>query len=256
MLKNFTNRLLGQNSSKSGASAQRQEATDEGIATLINEFFHGAGRTANYSAGGKSELITEIEEAVEGIREHPKPLVPFRESVATWVVQFADFQVLCLTEAEMERTFYRDCPYVSGELYKSIRKLAPFNKELKQQMLGREDVTDAALLALCKARSGVALLHCNALNLLRKEIGDIPGSKDWFFAFMEAMLIWRENHYRSEAGMTTFVDGIRAMELSVYMNVVGNPANVNPRYTWETTFSKAGQSSNYNPGTVSDPAVY
>jgi hypothetical protein len=253
MLKNFTNRFRGQGSSKTNAGPPRSETTDEAIAGLISEYFHGASTTAGYSVSHKSELIGDLQGTIDEIRSADKPVALLRGQIANWVVQHADFQVLCLTEPELEKAFYRGCPYVSGELYGRIRRLAPYNKDLKTYLASHEDVADSVLINMCRSRSTLALLYCNAFNYMRWELQDIPGSKDWFYAFMEAMLIWREDHYRREAGIPTFIDNIRAMELGVYMNVVTNPINVNPRYKWETTFAKSGQVSNYIPGTVSDP---
>jgi hypothetical protein len=225
---------------------------DDSVAALIEEYLYGNSCLTEASESYKVELISQVEGDVSEVRSASRPLVVLRKKMAQWMGSYADFHVLCLTEDEKARSFYRGCPYVSGSLFEEIRTLAPQNADLDALMHERGAMTDDALLEICSSKSTSALLHVNSLNYLRQEFDDVPLGRDWYFAFMEAMLIWREDTYRRDAGFETYFDGIRAMEFGTYQTMVANAQIENPRQRWEEAFVASRQERPYVPGVAGD----
>jgi hypothetical protein len=80
---------------------------------------------------------------------------------------------------------------------------------------------------------------------VRQREGKAP--KDWFIAFMEAMLIFAESNIRREAGMPPLLDSLKALQYSVYLNLV-ICGSENPRFDWEQQVADVSLGITYLPG--------
>jgi hypothetical protein len=206
----------------------------EHIDALTKKFFYGRSILTDISESKKQELIGRLHDWIAEIYLSSNPVLKLREHLAIWVCEYADYQVLCLTEEEKKESFAQ-CPYISGELYKSIQVVSDHKENLKQIKWERGDWTDKELISFCNSKSALALFYTNSLNCVRWELGDIRHDKDWLDSFREAMLIWQEDQYRRAAGMDTFISSIRALQYSTYLNFVANGVS-NPRYEWENKY--------------------
>jgi len=161
-----------------------------------------------------------------------------RESVASYVIGYAGYQMLCLTEEEKTEAFYADCPYISGELYKHIGKVTEHNDELDELKWKHSDISNDDLVSFCNTKCVLYLYYLNGVNYIRGEFDDIDKEKDWLRPFIKSMLIWEEDRIREKIGLPSLLpDSIDALKHSTFMNMVIN-GHRNPFYEWEKSWAE------------------
>jgi len=210
----------------------------QALARHVNEYFTEYPRFAEMDEADKQETIRDFYKLIAEVLQAENPGVKLRESLANYVISFAELQVLCLTEDEKTGAFYADCPYISGQLHHDIEKAIPHVEFLREAQWRNADLTGKSLVGLCNARSARWLFIINGLNLVRIEFKDFDDQKDWFRPFLQAMMIWEEDLLRGKMQFPRLLpDLIEGLQYSAFMNLVVN-GWPNPYYEWEKRFAK------------------
>lgn len=201
-------------------------------------FYRNIASLAGMSEEAKQKIVADFYTQVFSIDQDEDPFLRLRKLLATYVLEFSQLQVLCLTEEEKAGQFYADCPYISGELHHHIRTLAEHNEDLKQLQWAHDDITDDNLIGYCNQRTAVLLFYMNGMNIIRIERGDSDSPKDWFRPFLQSMLIWDEDNCRKQIALPSLLPGeLDGLKHSTFMNMVVNGFR-NPLYEWEKAYKK------------------
>ena len=201
-----------------------------------NEYFTKYPRLADFSDETKNKIVGDFLEAVFGLTRAENPFLAMRERLASYVIGFAELQVLCLTEEEKREAFYSDCPYISGALHKHIGKAVKHIEELRELKWKHPDISNVDLVSFCNSRCVLHLYYLNGFNYVRSEFDDFDKAKDWLRPFIKSMLIWHEDQIREKIGLQTLLpDGMDGLKHSTFMNIVVN-GHKNPFYEWEKSW--------------------
>ena len=229
MLKAF----LDKHRQKKATKEWHRSALGQALADNAHKCFYGESILTGSADSFKQEVITDFYEKIFGLMTAPNPFLTMREYIASYMFNYATFQVLCLKEVEKAAWEYSDCPYISGELYKHIQKLSEYNEELKKLKWKTEGISDEELILTCNFKSALYIFYMNGMNYVRCELKDMDTKKDWLHPFAKSMLIWQEDFYRGEIGLTSLLpDSFDAIRHSTFMNMVKN-GHENPFYEWE-----------------------
>lgn len=244
--------LLRKYNERKAIKAWNKSTLGQALALQAREYFYGEIRSlSGMSEKAKQKIIGDFYSKVFAIDQAANPFLQLRENIASYVIEFAKLQVLCLTPEEKADQFYSDCPYISGELRPHIRQLSDHNEELKQLKWSHENLTDEELIAFCNSRSAVLLYYVNGMNMVRVDRGDNGDPKDWFKPFFRSMLIYEEDLCRGQINLPPLLpNSLDALRHSVFMNEVVNGA-ANPLYTWETKLQEAFEESSASGPTSS-----
>lgn len=208
----------------------------QAIRLHTEEYLHGQTALASFEAENKERLVRDLLQRVGAILRSENPIMACREALAEFTILFAQLQVHCLTEEEKAEQFYRDNPYISGQLWRHIRESSDHHDELARFKSEAPDLTDQQLVALANTRSAVALYYFNALNLVRMELGDRSEEKDWFRPFVEACLVHEEHLLRQALGLPVLVPGMLGSFLYAgFVNYVLN-GEPHPFVAWRRDF--------------------
>jgi hypothetical protein len=190
-------------------------------------------------AEDKQQTIESLYTMVVEILQADSPGMKLRESMANLVANFAELQVLCLTQEEKRSQFYADCPYISGELHRHIEKAVPHIELLREFKWKKPDASATDLVGMCNLRSGRWLFHLNGLNHVRYDFKDFDGQKDWLQPFVRAMLIWQEDSLREKLGLPPLLpDKLDGLKYSTFVNLVADGTK-NPNYEWDKAWAPA-----------------
>lgn len=207
------------------------------LAAHTEEYFTKYPRLADFSAETKNKLIGDFYNAVFNLSKAENPFLAMRERLASYVIGFAEHQVLCLTEEEKQGTFYSDCLYISGALHKHIDKAVKHVDDLRELKWKHPDISNEELVSFCNSRCVLHLYYVNGFNLVRSEFDDLDKEKDWLRPFLKSMLIWHEDQMREKIGLPSLLpDSLDGLKHSTFMNLVAN-GHRNPYFEWEKTWS-------------------
>jgi hypothetical protein len=135
------------------------------------------------------------------------PTAIVRQKIASEMLRFALFQVLLIPPPpQADDSGLRGLPGISGELGKQLRKIVKHNSELHAELFeGIESVDDdnddETIVRLLKRSFWQARWSLDSYNAVRKDIGDVPETNDWYKPFMFAACANQENTYRTDVGM-------------------------------------------------------
>lgn len=201
------------------------------------EYFTGYPRLSSLSEETKNKITGEFYKKVFEITATENPFLAMREYLASLVVEFSELQVLCLTEEEKAESFYADCPYVSGKLYRHIDKAANFVDDLRELKWKNAEISNSDCVSFCNSRCVLYLYYINGFNYIRSEFDDVDREKDWLQPFIKSMLIWSEEQIREKIGMDTLLPNrFDGLKYSTFMNLVVN-GHKNPYFEWEKHWS-------------------
>jgi len=209
-----------------------------GLAKHSNEYFCKYPRLANLSEETKKTIIGDFIRQIINFSQAENPFLAMREALASCVIGYAEYQVLCLTEAEKDEGPFSDCPYISGELHKHIDKAVKHIDELGKLKWKHTDISIEDLVSYCNTKSLLHLYYVNGFNYVRVEFDDIDKEKDWLTPFIKSMLIWEEDQIRNKIGLPRLLpDNLDGLKHSTFMNMVVN-GHKNPYYEWEKNWSE------------------
>lgn len=218
--------------------AWEQSALGQILLNHSKEYFNKYPRLASFSEEGKNKIIMEFYNQIFMILQAENPFLAMRESLASYSIEYARYQILCLTAEEKSETFYSECPYISGELYKNIDRIVEFNDELGELKWKQSDISNDELIEFCNTRSLLFLYYLNGINYVRSELQDMDKEKDWLRPFIKSMLIWEEDQVREKIGLPRLLpNSLDALKHSSFMNLVIDGYN-NPFYEWEKHWAK------------------
>ena len=231
MFKGFFNKIL------------KNKKSDNDGKSILDEIFHehtqaflSIPRFASLSDEFRNDLINSLYANFKNIELSTNPIMDLRELIASYVIQHAELQILCLNEIEKKEASYKDNPYISGALYKNIRQASDYVDDLKDLKWKYPNISDDELISFCNSRCVVLQYFINGLNRLRIVYKDYDMTKDWLLPFMTAMLIWEEDKIRKKIGLESLLlDGLDSLKYSTFLNFVIN-GEVNPYYKWEKAY--------------------
>jgi hypothetical protein len=194
------------------------------------EYFHGGSILSGLRDDNKQRLIEGMTQQVGAALQADNPKMAIREALVSHTIQYAQLQVLCLTEEERRQAFYAENPYISGDLHQCIDEAAEHVDELARHKW-ESGASGQDLIDFCNVRCAIYLYYMNALNLARMELGD-QTDPDWYRPLVEAQLVYEENTVRDRMGLSlTVTDMIEALAYSVMFNHAANGV-ANPFYEW------------------------
>ncbi len=197
------------------------------------EYFKKNPRLSSFSVEGKKRVVEDFYQQIFNFAQAKNPFLAMRESLASYVIGFAGYQVLCLTEEDKAAAFYSDCPHISGQIYKHIHKAIEHNDELGELKWKHPDISNEELISFCNTRCVLHLYYINGINYVRAEFDDIDKEKDWLRPFIKSMLIWEEHQIREKIGLPSLLpDSLAALKHSTFLNLV-TAGHKNPFYEWE-----------------------
>jgi hypothetical protein len=106
----------------------------QALAQHTQKFFGGGTMLSGLPQEQKDRLISRFYGEVATTRQSPNGFLDLRKLLSEWVAHYARFQVLCLTEEEKAAAFYRENPFISGELHRQVRAVAAKNDDLVLQL--------------------------------------------------------------------------------------------------------------------------
>jgi hypothetical protein len=203
------------------------------LAVHTNEYFKKNPRLSVFSVEGKNKIVTDFYQQIFNFAQVENPFLAMRESLASYVIGYAGFKVLSLTEEDKSDSFFSDCPYISGELYKHIDKVTDYNDTLSELKWKHPNISKEELMSFCITRCVVYLYYINGINYVRGEFDDIDSDKDWLHPFVKSMLICEENQARGKLGLPSLLpDSLDALRHSTFLNLVTAGCK-NPFFEWE-----------------------
>lgn len=221
---------------KKAASEWLHSDLGQTLAIHTDKYFSANTRLSSFSEEGKKNVVTDFYQQIFNFFKSENPFLAMRESLASYVIGYASYQVLCLTEEEKDDMYYSDSPYISGELYKHIDKVVEANDELGELKWKHPDITKDELVSFCNTRCALYLYYVNGVNYVRGEFDDIDKEKDWLQPFLKSMLIWEEDQVRDKIGLLCLLpDSLDSLKHSTFINMVTNGYR-NPFYEWEKSW--------------------
>lgn len=186
---------------------------------------------AGFSKESKERLVSDFCQKISQIYMSANPVLACRETLVEYTLLYAQLHVHCLTEDDKAEMFYKDNPYISGELWRHIRQSSDHHDELARWKWEDPELTDEDLVANANTRCALYLYYANGMNLVRLELGD-ASEKGWFRALVEATLVNEEHRLREKLGLPVLVPGpIGALPYAVFMNYVINGEEY-PLFAW------------------------
>ena len=156
------------------------------------EYFKKNPRLSSFSVEGKKRVVEDFYQQIFNFAQAKNPFLAMRESFASYLIGFAGYQVLCLTEEDKAAAFYSDCPHISGQIYKHIHKAIEHNDELGELKWKHPDISNEELISFCNTRCVLHLYYINGINYVRAEFDDSSiKSKRIVASVIKSMLIWR-----------------------------------------------------------------
>ena len=219
----------------------KKSPVGQALANHTDAFLYGDTLLSSHNDEYKKKIIYDFYQKVFSVPQAENPFIHLRELIASYVIRYAYFQVICLKETEKKASCYADCPYISAELYKNIKLIAAKHDVLCELKREDNDLTDEDLISICNAKSSLNLYYANGMNLVRADLNDLSPTnpkKDWFRPFTTSMLIWEEDNIRKKIGLPSLLtDSSDAFKYSSFMNLVIK-GHEKPYYEWEATWGE------------------
>ncbi len=206
------------------------------LLTLNEEKYFKYPRIKELSSDKKKEIKNNLAALINEISFSQNPFITLRQKIASITIEFADYQVLCLTESEKTAAFYSDCDFISGDLYKYIDRCIEYRNELKEIKWKYPNTSNDELISFCNSFCLIYLYYIDGLNAVRVSTGDVDNVKDWYKPFLKSMLIWSEDSIRSKIGLPSLCkDGLEVIKYSTFMNLVLD-GHKNPYFEWDNIY--------------------
>lgn len=207
------------------------------LLTLNQEKYFKYPRIKELSSEKKKEIKGNLSTLINEIYSSENPFLTLRQKIASITIEFADYQVLCLTESEKSAAFYSDCDLISGSIYKQIDRCVDYRSELKEIKWKYPNTSNDELISFCNSFCLIYLYYIDGLNAFRVSTGDVDNVKDWYKPFLKSMLIWSEDSIRSKIGLPSLCkDELESLKYSTFMNLVVD-GHKNPYFEWENIYN-------------------
>jgi len=131
----------------------QESSLGQTLALHTDEYFIKNPRLSSFSEENKNNIITDFYQQIFNFSQTENRFLAMRESLASYVIGYAGYQVLCLTEEEKTEAFYSDCPFISGELHRHIDNYVEHNDELGELKWKHSDISNDELTSFCNTRS-------------------------------------------------------------------------------------------------------
>jgi len=204
------------------------------------KYFFKEPMIAQLSQEKKDITTANMNNEIFNIYNADNPRIFMRGRLAEYVISFAEYRVLCLTEEQKPLQDFSDSPYISAELYKSIDKIVEYYEEIQNLKLENPDISDEELFGFCYLSSLIFYYYIGGINHLREAINDYDDERDWLQPFIKVMLISQENRVREKIGLQSLFpksDKLAPLEYGLFLDLVIN-GNENPYYEWEKRYNR------------------
>ncbi len=203
-------------------------------------YFKDKALLADTSDELKNKIIEDFYQQVFSLSHAENPFLEMRKLLAVYASETAIYQVLCLNENDKTETFYADCPYISGELYKHIQQYTKHNDELDKLKWENNDIEDGELIDYCRAKCVLNSFYLNGINYVRDDFDDSNEEKDWLRPFMRSMMISEEDKFRQKLDLPSLLlNPIDSLMHGRFFEIVGS-GHKNPYYEWEKSWNESG----------------
>lgn len=200
-------------------------------------YFYGNSILTHFADETKQKLIGGMTQQLSAALQSENPVMAIREGLVSFTIQYAQLQVLALTEMEKTDAFYSASPYISGALHHHIEAAAEQVEEVARYKWEQWEEADGPdeLIAFCNGRCAIYGYYMNSFNIARIELGD-KTDPDWFRPLVEAQMVYEENTIRDKLGLPlTVKDMIEALAYSVMFNYAADGVQA-PFYEWCKTW--------------------
>ena len=202
------------------------------LSAHTREYFYEHPILKDIPEEAKQDLIADFYQKIFELTHSEEPLLTLRGYIASFVQSYATFQVLCLTANEKNKSFYKNSPYISGNLHTHIKSLVIHNNEINELNLKNELLSDEDLLAFCRTKAAISMFYMNGINIVRYEVKDTVKENDWLRPFIESMLICEEDICRKNIELPTLLENEDdAQRHSHFLQYVSNGSQ-NPYEAW------------------------
>jgi hypothetical protein len=207
-----------------------------GIDSLIKEYLYGTTSISQFSRATKAQITETLHQRLANIITADNGFLALRQEIAAAGYHYASLQVLALKEHEKTGSIF-DCLEISGELYKRIREAYLLYSDIREGLPDESKLSNDDIIGFINGKCILAALHLNSLNMVRAVYNDVREEDDWFRAFVRSMLIWTEDHYRSQLAMPSLLtDPLGGLKHSTFFNMVANGCK-NPLLEWKQTYN-------------------
>lgn len=211
----------------------KPSALEEALQSQVHEYFYSGDVLSWMKPENKERLAGELFSQLSAIQASPDPRMALRERLADYVVQFAQLQLLSLTEEEKAGHFFKSSPYISGEIHRHVVEAAEHVEEVAQFVWGRDGkATAEELVSFANTRGAIMLYFANGLNMARIWTGDTDAAKDWYKPFVEASLVFEEHVLRGKLGLVDLLsDPLDGYQYGQFLEHV-LAGDANPFFSW------------------------
>jgi hypothetical protein len=208
-------------------------------------FYDDVGALSSLTDEIKQTLIEGLYQEIDEIYNAENPFLVCRERLVHYLSEWAELQVLCLTEEEKPRVHYGVSPYISGELHHRLFDLIEQSRFIGEINLGSPFESKEEIILDLNTRSAILLYYATGLNIFRVQSGDSVEGKDWYKPLCTSMLISSEDDYRKAIELPSLLpESLDGPIHGLFSELVAN-GHVNPYYQWEMTREHANESKEY-----------
>lgn len=192
----------------------------------------------------QTAMSSKLMEHWDEVFSADNPVLACREKLATWMFEFARFQVIILGPApEEDPTRLRGQPGITGEIKEHRVELASVDETLREEMYGvAEEVTENTVWDWCLIKYWKAYWYLASFDAIRKEFGDYNAAgHDWYLPFKHSQCAWWEDVYRRKLNMPSAFGGdsanVYGIMYGTFMDFVRNGSKY-PDLDWREHYKE------------------
>ncbi|WP_281649247.1 hypothetical protein [Parendozoicomonas sp. Alg238-R29] len=207
------------------------------ISHHTEKYFYGDTLLSSFQQENKENIIKDFHHRVFMVCLSDNPFMSMREAITEYGCGLSSYQIYCINESNKADSEYANTPYISGKMHKHISSCSDHVDELKEMKWKYPEISNDDLIAFCNSRAALYTYYLNGMNYVRMELKDSDDTKDWLRPFVKSMLIWTEDHMRSNIGLPSLLENsLDGLKHSTFMNLVAD-GHKNPYFEWETKWA-------------------
>ena len=189
----------------------------------------------------RDKLARELFLEINRICNAGEPIATCRESLATTMLRYAQYQVLVIPpEPEEDESGLRAQPGISGELRNHLVQIARSSEVLRTDLFGTTEFkTFDGIWESVQIEFWKLYWRLHTINAARIALGDHISDRDWFMPFMHAACASAEHVYRHNLELEPVFDAAVAKPVStaysIYTDIVISGA-ADPDGEWRDYF--------------------
>ena len=202
----------------------------------VQEYFYSGHILSWTNQANKDKFVEDFYGKLVECEQSENSAMALRVKLVEHTLLYSQHQILCLTSKEKSEHFFAANPYITGEISEQIMEAAEHVEEAKQFIWQHNGATVEELNDFANTRSALMLFYANGFNIARIAIGDSDPAKDWFLPFVEAQMVWQEDHMRQALALPRLLSSsLDGVEYLMMMEYVLNGER-NPFFTFRQNF--------------------